>query len=103
MGAKNRNYSTDHTFYCVNCGQKGIPIARSLSLQKGEGHRKRMYCYHCKHTVNHVECRDYDEEQQFISDFTAGKYLKEAADELEFERANPRLSTLCNVRTAGFR
>ena len=53
-----------------------------------------MYCYHCKHTVNHIECRSMDEVKQFQEDFANGAFKEEAAQELLYEKDNPRLSTL---------
>ena len=55
MSRKNcRNYETVN-FYCINCGNKGIPIARMGNNRKDKGHRKNMYCPTCRHTVNHIE------------------------------------------------
>ena len=49
-----------------------------------------MYCWHCKHTVNHIECRNEEERQQFLIDFAAGKYREEAEEELKYEQEHPR-------------
>lgn len=89
----NRTYET-HDFYCINCGSKGIPLSRSLSRPKGKDHRKLMYCWKCKHTVNHIECLDAEEVEQFLADFNAGKYVEEAKEELKFEEDTPQLRTL---------
>lgn len=85
MSRRNPNCYETHDFYCINCGGKSIPLARAMSNQKGKFHRKLLYCYHCGHTVNHIECRNDEERQQFYNDFMDGKYLKEAAEELQFE------------------
>lgn len=101
MSRKNcRNYETVN-FYCINCGSKGIPIARMGNNRKDKGHRKNMYCPTCRHTVNHIECRNEFEEQQFIEDFNNGVYKDEALAELEYEATCPRLSVIYNGGSAG--
>ena len=89
MGKRTNAFST-HDFYCINCGQKGIPLTRQQSNQRGQFHRKLMYCWHCKHTVNHIECRNEEEKEQFLLDFANGKYAEEAAEELKYEQEHPR-------------
>lgn len=93
MGKNCRDFET-HDFYCINCGERGIPVARPGNKKKGEGHRKNMYCYHCRHTVNHIECRTAEEVQQFKEDFANGIFKEEAEQELAYEKDAPRLSTL---------
>lgn len=83
-----------HDFYCINCGKKGIPITRKLGHQHGAFHRKSMYCPYCKHTVNHVECRNQEERDQFMLDFIEGKYQEEAALELQWEKEHPRFQNI---------
>lgn len=94
MGKNCRDFET-HDFYCINCGNKGIPLTRPSNKKKGEGHRKNMYCYHCKHIVNHIECRSIEDVKQFQEDFANGVFKEEAEQELLYEKGNPRLSTLC--------
>ena len=65
---------------------------------KIKNHRKNMYCPRCRRTVNHIECRDQLEVEEFLEDFKNGVYEDEARAELEYESANPRLSSLCDVR-----
>lgn len=102
MGKNCRVYETTD-FYCINCGNKSIPLSRAGNKKKGKGHRKNMYCPTCKHTVNHIECRNSYEVDEFLEDFKNGVYKDEARAELEYEAGNPRLSSLCNVRTARMR
>lgn len=89
----NRSYET-HDFYCVNCGSKGIPLARKLSHSKGKAHRKQMYCWKCQHTVNHIECSTAEEVEAFLKDFKAGKFAEEAKAELSYETEAVLLRTL---------
>ena len=93
VGKNCRSYEL-HDFYCINCGEKGIPLARPNNKKKGAGHRKNMYCFHCKHTVNHVECNTIEEVEQFKTDFNNGLYAEEAKAELNYEKNSPRLSYL---------
>jgi hypothetical protein len=44
-------------FYCINCGNKGIPIARKRGAEREAGHLKKIYCIKCKESWNHVECK----------------------------------------------
>lgn len=99
MGKRNQTFET-HNFYCINCGEKNVPLLRSQNQLKSKGHRKNMYCYHCKHTINHVECRNEEESQDFIVGFKNGEYKEEAEDGLQFERSHPRYQDICNGRSA---
>lgn len=81
-------------FYCINCGNKSIPLARAGNKRKGKGHRKNMYCPTCKHTVNHIECRNQYEVEEFLEDFQNGVFLEEAAQELDYEKEHPQYQTL---------
>ena len=73
-----------HNFYCINCGNRGIPIARAGNKLKGKNHRKLMYCPTCKHTVNHIECRNQFEVEEFLEDFKNGVYEDEAKESLSY-------------------
>ena len=81
------NASTINDFYCLNCGKKGIPLPRPVSLLRSNGHRKKMYCPFCKIEVNHIECSSYEEKMQFIEDFNAGKYKEEAINSINFVKS----------------
>lgn len=45
--------------YCVNCGNKGVPIARKIQRKREPGHLKKLYCIHCKKECNHAEVRSF--------------------------------------------
>ena len=49
---------SEHSFYCIQCGNKGIPIMRNNGRAKEKFHRKKLYCLHCKKETNHVEIRE---------------------------------------------
>lgn len=55
----NRKQITTSDFYCVKCGQKGIPIARKIGSQREAGHLKKLYCINCGQEVNHAEVRPF--------------------------------------------
>jgi hypothetical protein len=81
-----RNNTESHAFYCINCGQAGIPLARRKNRQRERFHRKVMYCYHCGQDVNHVECKDYNDIQIFKENFAKGVYKNEAEESLAHVR-----------------
>ena len=76
----------NHDFYCMNCGRKGIPLSRRVSLQHGKFHRKKLYCIYCKEEVNHIECKTPEEVEEFKENFKNGVYKDEAQDSLSYVR-----------------
>jgi hypothetical protein len=75
-----------HDFYCLNCGNKGIPIMRKEGWQHGRMHRKKLYCLHCREEVNHIECKTYADVIEFRENFENGVYKNEAEESLSFMR-----------------
>ena len=71
---------SEHSFYCIQCGYKGIPFMRNNGRAKEKFHRKKLYCLHCKQEINHIECRTEEEVNQFKEDFESGVYLSEAEE-----------------------
>ena len=78
----------EHSFYCLNCGNKGIPIMRKMGHQHGRMHRKKLYCLTCKCEVNHMECRTPVDVEEFLINFEAGVYVNEAEESLSFVRGS---------------
>lgn len=72
------SFSIDNVFYCIKCGNKGIGIARARSKLRGKFHRKKLYCCYCKEEVNHIECRNPAEVEEFLENFKNGVYVDEA-------------------------
>lgn len=66
-----RNFEI-HRFFCPACGMETLPIARKPSRLREKGHLKKLYCYHCKKTMNMVECRDEYEVSIFKEEFAKG-------------------------------
>lgn len=78
-----RGYS-EHDFYCINCGNKGIPVQRRQSHKHKQFHRKKLYCRFCKTEINHIECTTPDEVAEFQINFKNGVYIDEAKASLDF-------------------
>lgn len=74
---KTQSFTSEHSFYCIQCGNKGIPILRKNSRKKEKFHRKKLYCMYCKTEVNHIECRNMEEVKIFKRKFKRGEYLNE--------------------------
>lgn len=73
-----------HRFFCMACGQEGIPLARSKGHQHKKLHRKKLYCTHCQAQINHIECKTYDDVQTFIENFQKGIYINEAKESMAY-------------------
>jgi hypothetical protein len=76
-----------HDFYCMNCGAKGIPISRRNGRQHEKFHRKVLYCPTCRQTVNHIECRNDQEVEDFKKNFENGVYKDEAEASMAYVRS----------------
>ena len=72
----------EHSFYCLNCGKKGIPIWRDRGHLHSKNHRKALYCPNCKTTVNHIEINNLEDAVKFKEDFEKGLYKEEAAESI---------------------
>lgn len=75
---------SSHDFYCMNCGNKGIPLSRYVGHQHAKFHRKKMYCIFCKQEMNHVECRNMMEVNKFKEDYANGVFVEEVKACIEF-------------------
>jgi hypothetical protein len=73
-----------HDFYCVNCGNKGLPLSRKKGFQHGKFHLKKLYCFHCKQELNHIECKNPVEVEEFRKNFEKGVYKDEAEKSLSY-------------------
>ena len=62
------------TFFCTQCGKRGIPIPRSKNHLREKGHLKRLYCPYCRRVVNHVELSAKYTEEDFRKEFEAGSF-----------------------------
>jgi len=67
------NLITDNEFYCVICGNRGLPVVRRKGKEREAGHLKKLFCIHCGKDTNHAECRpwsgytkeDFDIEREY--------------------------------------
>lgn len=73
----------EHTFWCIKCGRQGIPVQRKINHKYGKHHRKKLWCPTCKMEVNHIECRNDKEIEEFKENFAAGAYKEELEESLE--------------------
>ena len=73
-----------HDFYCINCGKKGIPLARKRGHQHSSFHRKKLYCIYCQKEVNMDECKNEFEVQEFLENYANGVYEDEAKESLSY-------------------
>jgi len=71
-----------HRFFCPRCGEETLPVVRNTGKMREKGHLKMLYCYHCKMTLNMVECRDDYEVKLFKEEFKSGN-LAPLVDESE--------------------
>lgn len=71
-----------YDFGCLYCGNI-TPLQRKMSLKHNKFHRKKLYCYNCKNTVNHIECKTDKEREEFLLNFSMGEYVEEAQTSIE--------------------
>ena len=70
----------EHSFFCIKCGNKGIPLSRKQGHQHERFHKKKLWCVHCREEVNHIECKTFDEVETFKENFKKGVYKNEFND-----------------------
>ena len=65
-------------FYCTQCGEKGIPVARRTGSERKAGHLKKLYCLKCQAETNHVECKPYSHytHEDFLLEFNNNNFDK---------------------------
>ena len=80
----------EHSFYCINCGKKGIPLQRRTGHKHGKFHMKKLYCLYCKQEVNHIECSNAVEVKKFKENFLKGVYKNDAKESLTYVGAERR-------------
>lgn len=84
---RNSSYE-EHSFYCINCGNKGISLQRRTGFRHADNHRKKLYCIYCKTECNHIECKTLADEIKFKEDFENGVYIDEAKESVSFGRSS---------------
>ena len=72
----------------MKCGHKGIPIQRKSGFQHSKFHRKKLYCIYCQEEVNHVECKNEEDVEEFLENFKNGVYKDEAERSLDYVRTS---------------
>ena len=92
----------EHSFYCLNCGLRGIPLMRPNSRKREKFHRKKLYCPHCKITVNHIEITNQFDLNEFQEAFANGDFVAEAIESVKECAENEQKKSISNVRTGRF-
>lgn len=75
-----------HEFYCMKCGNRGIPLSRNRGHQHGRFHRKKIFCLYCQQEVNHIECKNPEDVKEFQENFEKGVYEDEANESVSYVR-----------------
>ena len=75
-----------HDFYCLKCGNKGMPCRRKSGHQHKRFHRKKLYCIYCGQEVNHIECKNEIDVREFRLNFERGVYKDEAQESVSYVR-----------------
>ena len=88
MGRKSnkRPSMMTHSFYCIQCGNKGIDLMRKQNFKHERFHRKKLYCPCCKVEINHVECQTEEDAYEFKINFEEGVYANEVEESLAVSR-----------------
>ena len=65
-------------FYCTECGNQGIPLARRNGRKRENGHLKILYCCYCKKETNFVEIKPNSSytKRDFKIEFSKGNFVK---------------------------
>ena len=63
-----------------------MPLPRKQGKQRERFHRKKLYCYKCQNTVNHIECKTSEDVETFKENFKNGVYVNEAQESLHYVR-----------------
>ena len=76
----------EHNFYCIQCGNRGIPLMRKQGFKHEKLHRKKLYCIYCQTEINHIECKTPEEVKEFKTNFENGVYIDEAKESISLMR-----------------
>ena len=57
MSKKNIRNIIISDFYCTCCGNKGIPLSRTIGQEREAGHLKKLFCLYCQAEKNMVEIK----------------------------------------------
>lgn len=73
---KESNYFISN-FYCTECGNQGIPLARTAWKKREAGHLKILYCCYCKKETNFVEVKPNSSytKEDFKIEFDEGNFV----------------------------
>ncbi len=77
---------SEHSFYCMKCGNKMMSLPRRDSHNYSKHHRKKLWCPWCKMEINHIECRNDEEIKEFRENWLAGAYQEELKESLNITK-----------------
>ena len=75
--------TVEHDFYCLQCGKRAMSIQRPRAKMREKFHRKKLYCPHCRTTLNCIEVKNDTEVFEFREMFEAGEFKIEAEKSIE--------------------
>ena len=64
-------------FYCTQCGKRNFILPRKKGREREPGHLKKIFCPHCRETVNHVEVKQYAQNYtyfDFVAEYEYGNF-----------------------------
>lgn len=70
-----------HDFFCIHCGNKGVPISRQAGRMREKGHYKNLYCVYCKDYTRHLEVHNEIDISEFKENFQKGVYINDATND----------------------
>lgn len=85
---------TTSDFYCVYCGNKGIPVIRQNGSQREKGHLKRLFCLTCQRETNHVEIRPFGKYnlEDFYLEYDNGNFDEQGNRKLTYGQLRAKLN-----------
>lgn len=60
-----------------------MDLQRASSKLRASGHRKKLYCIHCRKECNTIEIRNEFEREEFLKAFEKGQFKDEAKESIE--------------------
>lgn len=92
-------------FYCVLCGNKGLPVWRKTGNEREAGHLKKLYCFKCGKETNHAECKENTHYQfeDFQIEFEYGNFLEDGTRKQKYGELRSQINdgTAEKVKTLG--
>lgn len=91
MGSK---LIVDNEFYCVICGNRGIPVVRRKGAEREAGHLKKLFCLTCQKETNFCEIHPYATKytiDDFWLEYENGNFTSEGIRAMPFGEFKQKL------------